>query len=93
MATYEFFTSCLKTTQDKYRELLNKPRARAGKLKDELKDIVDNIQTALKYDEINAEQARYLLGEFRKINFDNLARDRAANKEKEKYNVGHRFNY
>lgn len=92
MATYEFFTSCLKTTQDKYKELLNKPRARAGKLNDEIKEITNNIQKALEYDEISIEQAMNLLSEFRKINFDNLAKDRAANKEREKYNVGFRIN-
>lgn len=93
MATYEFFVSCLRTTQDKYKELLNKPRARAGKLTDEVKEIMNNIKTSLNYDEISVEQAMHLLGEFRKINFDNLAKDRAANKKGEMYNVGFRINH
>lgn len=92
MATYEFFTSCLKTSQDKYRELLNKPRARGGRFVDEIKELMDKVQIAVQYDEISVEQAKYLLGEFNKINFANIAKDRNANKEREKYNVGFKFN-
>ncbi len=92
MATYEFFTSCLKTSKEKYDELLKKPRARGGALADEIKELIDKVQIAVQYDEISVEQAKYLLEEFKKIDFSNIAKVRAANKEREKYNVGFRFN-
>ena len=92
MSQYEFFTSCLKTAQDKYKELIDTPRARAGNLVDELKDIKQQIKVAAEYDEITAEQAIYLTKEFEKIDFSNLAKDRSATKEREKYNVGFRIN-
>lgn len=93
MSQYEFFTSCLKTAQDKYTELVNTPRARAGNLIDELKDIARQIEVAANFDEITPEQAIFLKKEFGKIDFSNLARDRAATKEREKLNVGFRFNH
>lgn len=92
MSTYEFFTSCLKVSKDKYNQLLNTPRARAGSLSGEIKELMDKVHVALNYEEISAEQAQYLLNEFKKIDFSNLAEERRANKEREKYNVGFRIN-
>ena len=87
-----FFLSCLRASNDKYNELLNKPRARAGSLPEEVKEIICKINTALEYEEISVEQAQFLLSEFKKIDFTNLAEARRANKEREKYNVGFRIN-
>lgn len=92
MSTFEFFTSCLNTTKNKYNQLLNTPRARAGSLSDEIKELISKVNTALNYEEISVEQAKYLLDEFKKIDFSNLAKVRSANKEREKYNVGFRIN-
>ncbi len=93
MSTYEFFTSCLEHSLRKYQELVNTPRARAGRLIDEKKELVNKVQTALDYGEITEEQAKYLSEKFKKIDFSNLARVRAANKEREKYNVGFKFSH
>ena len=53
---------------------------------------MDKVHVALNCEEISAEQAQYLLNEFKKIDFSNLAEARRANKEREKYNVGFRIN-
>mgnify|MGYP004466602293 CR=1 FL=1 len=92
MATYEFFTSCLNVAKDKYNQLLNTPRARAGSLSGEIKELMNKVNVALNYEEISVEQAQFLLNEFKKIDFSNLAETRRANKEREKYNVGFRIN-
>lgn len=92
MATYEFFTSCLKTANNKFDELVETPRARGGNLADEIKEIKEKIRIAYEYDEITKEQATYLTKEFDKIDFTKLSQVRAMNKEREKYNVGFRFN-
>ena len=91
MATYEFFTSCLNTAKSKFNELANTPRARGGNLQDEIKELLDKVRTAYNYDEITEEQAIYLTNEFKKIDFSKLSQVRAANKEREKYNVGNKF--
>jgi len=93
MATYEFFTSCLNTAKEKFKELVDTPRARGGNLADEIKELLEKIRIAYSYDEITEEQAIYLTNEFKKIDFNKLAQTRAANKEREKYNVGHKFNH
>lgn len=92
MTTYGFFTSCLKVAKNKYNQLLNTPRARAGSLSEEIKELINKVNMALNYEEISVEQAQFLLNEFKKINFSNLAETRRANKEREKYNVGFRIN-
>lgn len=92
MATYEFFTSCLNIAKDKYKKLLSTPRARAGSLSGEIKELMGKVNVALNYEEISVEQAQFLLNEFKKIDFSNLAEIRRANKEREKYNVGFRIN-
>ena len=93
MSYYEFFVSCLRTTKEKYQELVNTPRARGGNLSNELKEIKEQIKKAEWCEDITAEQARFLTSEFNKIDFDNLSKARAANKEREKYDVGHRINH
>lgn len=92
MAMYNFFASCLKTAQDKYKELVDTPRARGSHLADEVKELIEKVRIAQTYDEITKEQAIYLTNEFKKIDFTSLAKERAARKEREKYNVGFRFN-
>ena len=92
MSCYEFFTSCLKTAQAKYDELIKTPRARGGNLQNEVKEIKEQIRKAEWCEEITKEEAKYLTREFDKINFDNLSKDRAAIKERENCNVGFRFN-
>jgi hypothetical protein len=93
MATYEFFTSCLSTAQEKFKELVNTPRARGDNLADEVKEILEQIRTAKNYDEITVEQADYLTNEFKSIDFTKLSQVRAANKERGNYNVRPRVNY
>ena len=92
MATYEFFTSCLSTAQAEFDRLVKTPRARGNNLDDEIKELLEKVRIARDYDEISNEQAVYLTNEFKKIDFTKLAQARAANKEREKYNVGHKFN-
>jgi len=90
MAFYEFFASCLVTAQKKFDELVETPRARGGNLDQEIKELIEKVRIARQYDEISEEQAAYLTKEFKKIDFTRLAQVRAANKEREKYNVGFR---
>lgn len=90
MSNYEFFTSCLKTAQDKYKELLKTPRARGGNLQDEIKEIKEKIRRAVWYEELTEDESKELIDKFDKIDFNNLSKDRAAIKEREKYNVGNR---
>lgn len=92
MSYYEFFKSCLSAAQGKYKELINTPRARGGNLADEVREILEKIRVSRTYDELTEEEATYLTNEFKKIDFDKLAQARAANKEREKYNVGFKFN-
>ena len=92
MSHYEFFKSCLSTAQARFTELVDTPRARGGNLADEVKEILEKIRIAQMYDEITEEEAVYLTKEFKKIDFSKLAQTRAANKEREKYNVGFKFN-
>lgn len=91
MATYEFFTSCLEIAKQKFKELVNTPRARGNNLQDEVNELIDKVRIAYSYDEITEEQAVYLTNEFKKIDFNKLAVARAANKEREKYNVGNKL--
>lgn len=91
MSTYEFFTSCLNTAKEKFEELVKTPRARGGSLDDEIRELIDKVRIAKDYDEITEEQAIYLTNEFKKIDFTKLSQVRAANKEREKYNVGFRY--
>lgn len=93
MATYEFFTSCLKVANEKFDELINTPRARAGSLIDEIKELKEKVRIAREYDEITDEQYAYLTKEFNKVDFTRLAEIRAANKEREVYNGRFRINH
>lgn len=92
MATYEFFTSCLKVANDKFKELVETPRARGGNLQDEIRELKEKVRIAKDYDEITVEEATYLMKELDKIDFSKLSQVRAAIKEREKYNVGFKFN-
>ena len=92
MATYEFFVSCLNTAKEKFEELVKTPRARGSNLQDEVMELKEKVRVAKDYDEITVEEAIYLTNEFNKIDFTKLSQARAAIKEREKYNVGFKFN-
>ena len=88
---YEFFTSCLRAAKEKHKELLETPRARGGQYQDEIKELLEKVRIACDCDEISNNEAKYLIEEFKKIRFDNLPQERAAIKERERYNVGNKF--
>ena len=73
MSMYGFFTSCLTTTQNKLKELTDKPRARVGQYNEQVKDIIRQIEMAYKDGELTPEQALYLLKEFKEIDFTKLS--------------------
>ncbi len=93
MSHYEFFNSCLKTANDKFDELVKTPRARGGNLADEIKELIEKVRVACEYGEISKEEAIYLTKEFKKIDFTKLPEVRAANKERERYNVKFRVSH
>ena len=93
MSVYGFLESCLNTARTKYQEIVDTPRARGSYLTTEVKDLMCKVNTALSYGEITTEQAKYLLDGFKSIDFDNVAKARAAKKEGERNNVRNRFNY
>lgn len=82
MSLYKFYESCLRTAKETYTRLVNTPRARAGNLQDEIKDIQRQITTAFSREELSKEEADYFYDEFSKIHFEKLAEDRAALKER-----------
>lgn len=91
MAMYEFFESCLNTAKDKFEQLVKIPRARGGSFNDEIKELISKVETARDYGELTEEQSKYLIKEFNKIDFTKLSEARAANKERESYNVKFRY--
>lgn len=75
---YEFFKSCLKTAEGTYNALIKTPRARGSHLQKEIYEILTQIDTSLKYNEITPAQAQELKNAFIKLDFQNLAAARQA---------------
>lgn len=73
MSIYGFFESCLETTRAKYKELCDKPKARAAQYDKQVKEILNQIHTAWKYNEITEKEAIYLTNEFRNIDFTKIS--------------------
>lgn len=76
MSMYGFFESCLKTTQMKYKELSNEPRARASQYDRQVKEILNQIHTAWKCEELTEKEAIYLTNEFKNIDFSKISQFR-----------------
>ena len=83
MTTLGFFQNCLGKAISEYKRLLNTPRSRGG-LQDEVKDIVSNINRAVKGGELTADEGKELIEQFKKIDFSGLAQARAELKRAEK---------
>ena len=73
MNHYGFFEGCLKATKQKFDELVNTPRARGTQYDVEKLEIINQILSSVDYNELNKEQADYLIKEFHKIQFNTLA--------------------
>lgn len=79
-----FFKHCLETAKNKYDRLLNTPKSRGGKLNDEIKEIIVNIERSIRFGELAQETGKELIKEFESIDFSRLSVDRAEIKKREK---------
>ena len=73
MTMYGFFESCLRTTKEKYKELSNKSNVRAAQYNKQVKEILNQIHTAWKCEEISEKEAVYLTNEFKNIDFTKIS--------------------
>lgn len=81
---YNFFKSCLRTAEEKYNEVLHTPRARASQLQEEVFEILRQIESALRDNELTPVEASELRNAFIRLDFVNISQARAAMKESEK---------
>lgn len=84
MAMEGFYNGCLKATRKRYEKLLVTPRSRAGKIDIELMEIYENIGKSVGYGELDKKVGENLIKEFKKIDFNGLAKARAEIKKQER---------
>lgn len=88
MTYYNFFEHCLNTTKNKYQELINDLHScRRPTLKQEVSEILKQIDTALLYGELTAAEAKYLKDEFNKLDFMNISAARMAARQSQKMRI------
>lgn len=78
MFIYGYFKNCLDTTKKTYNKILNTPKARGAHLENEKREILSQLETSFKYQEITPSQYSELKTEFLKIDFENISKARAA---------------
>ena len=84
MSYYEFFKSCLKTTEETYNKLIETPRERGSHLQSEVFDILKQIEISARDKELTPSEANELKNAFMKFDFTNLSTARAALRKSEK---------
>ena len=85
MTYYKFFEGCLNTAKKKFYELIDDQHScRRPTLKQELVEILKQIDTALSYGELTAAEAKFLKDEFNKLDFMNISAAGMAAKQSQK---------
>ena len=86
---YNFFLGCLNVAKKKHQDLINDLHScRRPTLRDEVVGILKQIDIALSYGELTAEEAKFLKDEFNKLDFMNISIARAAVRQSQKYMGG-----
>ena len=79
-----FFKSTVRNLRREHKRLLGTPRARAGLIKDEIKELLEHLDFYSQYGDISEDFAKDIKKQIKEIDFDNLAQQRIEQKRKRK---------